>query len=236
MTAPLDAAELIVLDVVGTLIHPQPPAAVVYQKLGRQFGSRLSPQQIQDRLAKAFVHQEKLDLAEGGLATSEQREQTRWQQIVAEVFVDLPKTNELFATLWEHFSQAENWAAFPDAVELTSQLNQHNLPWAMASNFDSRLRTVLKGLRQLPSPQGIFISSEVGYRKPSVDFFTTITEHFQASPEQTLMIGDSLWNDHEPAQTLRWRSRLVDRQGRYLGQPGVISSLQELIPELIGPG
>ena len=41
----------VVFDAVGTLIHPNPPAAAVYYEVGRRHGSRLT----QDVVARNFV-------------------------------------------------------------------------------------------------------------------------------------------------------------------------------------
>ena len=44
----------VVFDAVGTVIHPDPPAAEVYVEVGRRFGSRLGMADIVGRFAAAF--------------------------------------------------------------------------------------------------------------------------------------------------------------------------------------
>src|SRR5258707_6538414 len=74
----------VVFDAVGTVIHPNPPAPVVYAEVGRRFGSRLAVPVITRRFRDAFQEEEALDVRLG-FRTSEQRERERWRRIVARV-------------------------------------------------------------------------------------------------------------------------------------------------------
>ena len=55
----------IFFDAVGTLIHPTPPASVVYEAVGRRHGSRLGPEAIDLRFRTAFYRQEEIDVSAG---------------------------------------------------------------------------------------------------------------------------------------------------------------------------
>ena len=55
---------------VGTLIQPDPPAAVVYAAAGRRHGSRLDAASVAGRFAAAFRREESLD-HELGLRTDD---------------------------------------------------------------------------------------------------------------------------------------------------------------------
>ena len=48
-------------DAVGTLIHPDPPAPIVYQEIGQRYGSQLSTAEIRQRFITAFQKEEALD-------------------------------------------------------------------------------------------------------------------------------------------------------------------------------
>jgi len=95
----------VVFDAVGTLIYPQPPAAVVYARIGRQLGSRRTVEEIGARFAAAFQHEESFD-RQGDFRTSEERELLRWQRIVAAVLDDVSGSDRqaCFHKLFEHFS------------------------------------------------------------------------------------------------------------------------------------
>src|SRR5689334_3886912 len=95
-------------DAVGTLIHPEPPAPVVYAEVGRSFGSRLTPAEIAARFRTAFAREDALDLA-AGLRTNEERERRRWRHIVGAVLDDVSDAGGCFEELFAHFGRPAAW-------------------------------------------------------------------------------------------------------------------------------
>src|SRR5438105_813395 len=69
----LHGIRAIVFDAVGTMIHPMPPAPVLYAEVGRRLGSKRIAAQIAPRFIAAFAREEAIDHA-NGLRTSETRE------------------------------------------------------------------------------------------------------------------------------------------------------------------
>src|SRR5262249_23631670 len=103
-------------DAVGTLLHPHPSPGSVYTALGRQFGSRLSEEEVETRFRAAFRAEDEAD-ALAGWRTSEERELARWRSIVAAVLDDLEGSagEECFQALWEHFARPGSWRPDPEA-------------------------------------------------------------------------------------------------------------------------
>src|SRR6266700_2023811 len=129
----------VAFDAVGTLIHPDPPAAAVYAAFGRRFGSRLDVAEIRLRFSAAFAEQERLD-AQNGLATSEERELRRWRDIVARVLDDVADPAGCFAELYAHFARPDAWRIEGGAADVLGRLQRADFPIALASNYDHRLR------------------------------------------------------------------------------------------------
>src|SRR5262245_17297180 len=105
----------VAFDAGGTLIFPEPPAAVVYAEVGKRHGSRLTPDVIGPRFAAAFARQEAVD-ERLGHRTDERREEERWRRIVAEVLDDLTDFEPCFAELYRHYSRPEAWRCPDDAA------------------------------------------------------------------------------------------------------------------------
>src|SRR5437016_5097413 len=95
-------------DAVGTLLHPEPAASVVYAEVGRRHGSRYDLSGIDSRFHAAFRREEEIDFAHG-LRTDEAREVERWRRIVATALDDVTDADACFEELFEHFSRPENW-------------------------------------------------------------------------------------------------------------------------------
>src|SRR5436190_24389803 len=124
-------------DAVGTLIHPEPAAGLVYAAVGRARGSRLTPTEISRRFRTAFAREEQVD-QERGLQTDERRETERWQRIVATVLDDVADIGGCFEELFEHFARPESWRCEKDAARVLAELTGKGIIVGMASNYDRR--------------------------------------------------------------------------------------------------
>jgi putative hydrolase of the HAD superfamily len=219
----------VLFDAVGTLIFPHPPVAAAYGQAAASFGSPLSASQIDERFRHAFRRQEILDAGPLGWRTDEARELRRWQDIVAEVFDEVSDPSALFNELWWHFCQPAHWRLFDDVADTWKRLASGGFTLGIASNFDRRLRQVCGGLPPLDHSPHVFVSSELGVRKPSPDFFRLVEKTLQLRPSQILLVGDDVTNDFLAAQSAGWRAILLDRSGERRGAPGTIETLHELV-------
>lgn len=203
----------IFFDAVGTLIHPDPPAPKMYAAVGGRYGSRLSLPVIAARFRNAFRRQEDIDLA-NGLRTSEEREHARWRQIVGEVLDDVSDPAACFRELFAHFGRPESWRCDPDAVLVLHKLTDRGFMLGIASNYDTRLRDVTEGWRDLGPIRHLVISSEVGWRKPAPGFFEAMTQTAGLPAERILHIGDDPTNDYDGARQAGLHALLLDPDGR----------------------
>lgn len=222
---PTPRIRAVVFDAVGTLIEPSPPAADVYARFGAQFGSNVAAEESRRRFPAAFAGQEKLDADQRGGATSETRERERWRTIVTQVLDDVVDADALFAALWEHFARPESWRAIEGAADLLSRIQDAGLTVAVASNFDARLRGVWAGLPALPRDVELFISSEVGRRKPHLEFFAHIERRLKIPGKSILLVGDDPKNDLSGAQAAGWRAVLV-------AETGLAAAVRPLLPDV----
>jgi putative hydrolase of the HAD superfamily len=218
----------IFFDAVGTLIHPEPPAALVYAEVGRSHGSRLTVAEVTQRFAAAFAREEALDVAHD-LQTSEERELRRWQRIVGEVLDDVSDPAGCFAELYRHFSLPTAWRCEPDVAALLEELHAHGYRLGIASNYDHRLHAVADGLPALRPLRERVISSEVGWRKPAAEFFAALLARTGLPAERILLVGDDFVNDYEGARACGISAVLLDARGRHADIPERITRLGEVL-------
>ncbi len=219
----------VAFDAVGTLIQPVPPAAEAYHRVAQRHGSRLSGVEIARRFRFKFSETEQGDLSapiELRLATSEAAERERWRSIVAAVIDDVADPEACFEELFAHFARPESWRCFDDVPDALDGLRQAGVHIVLASNFDGRLRSVCDGLPGMRSVTSRVISAEVGFRKPSPQFFAALIATAGCRAAELLMIGDDRKNDFEGARLAGIPALLVNRAGNRA--PDEIGGLAEL--------
>lgn len=215
----------IIFDAVGTLMEPSPPVWEVYGEIASRHGGQVpSRDELLRRFVTSFRVQEEID-RENCWRTNESREQERWQVIVRECLPDIDDPEACFADLFAHFAKPEAWA-IPDGVgDALSELQRRGHTIGIGSNFDSRLRGVTAGLPELAPVTEMFISSEIGWRKPSEHFFAAMSRQF----EEILFVGDDLANDYHGAINAGIGAVLLDPKGAFLDVSERIASIREIV-------
>jgi putative hydrolase of the HAD superfamily len=223
MNASNRSIHCVAFDAVGTLITPFPSVAEVYQAAARQGGIELSAPEIRERFVRALRSRTLLE-------TSEQAEYQFWQATVADVLGPVRNPEQCFQNLYEHFGRPESWRLAPQAAETITRLQQQGIDICVASNFDSRLRTVMQGIPELSGIRTVIISSEVGWRKPDPRFYQALLARLPCAAAQVLMVGDDYELDIVPAQNLGLQTRHLQTTLAASVAPvsGVISSLIEV--------
>jgi|SRR5678815_4725898 putative hydrolase of the HAD superfamily len=204
----------VLFDAVGTLIYPDPPVAEVYCREGQKLGSRYTATEIGPRFRTAIARHH-----QGG-TTSEELERERWRRIVYDVIDDVDDpSHQLLTSLWKHFGAASSWRLYGDVAPLWHELISRGYLLGIASNFDSRLRAICLGHPPLDRCQHIFVSSEIGYPKPELQFYRAVEDHLSLPAEQILLIGDDYAADVSGPQEAGWEARWLRRdQGETLDQ------------------
>ena len=204
---PPEGVDVVVFDVVGTLVEPSPSVAVAYQQAALRHGLTVDTSIIQQRFKAAWRRQEAIDAAAvPAFATSRGREAERWQAIVDDVFEGAAPAAAIFADLWEHFGRVEAWQPLAHGRDLVRLAIDAGVTVALASNFDERLLAIAERLEPLSWVPHVFASSEIGWRKPAPEFFRWIERRLGCGPAAVLLVGDDPELDVAAARRAGWRS------------------------------
>ena len=230
----------IAFDAVGTLIHPEPPVAVAYAEAARRHGSLLTADDIRPRFHRAWGLSESHDIVGEESArsilrqsTSEARERQRWRWIIQEVITDITNHDACFEELWQHFARPTSWRCFPDVADTLVDLAAAGFRLAVASNFDQRLPPICANLPELKPIQLCVVSSAVGFRKPSPQFFAALSRLTGCPPDRLLMVGDDFENDVAGARAAGLPARFLNRESASNRVTDELASLIELRNELV---
>jgi putative hydrolase of the HAD superfamily len=214
-------------DAVGTLIFADPPVGSVYAAAARGFGLSLDEELLCRRFVEAFEKHHARSNTRNWQRTDQAQEVERWRSIVASVFPEVADSENLFQRLWGHFAQVTSWRLYADVVPCWQKLIDQGLKHGLASNFDDRLLTICRGLPPLDRLEHVLISSQLGFRKPSVQFFRAIEAAMELSSHELLLIGDDRESDYSAAHTAGWHAIHLDRTNAS-DTPDAIHSLAEL--------
>ena len=185
------AAQAIVFDVVGTLVEPAPTVAEAYRAAALRHGIDRDVADIGSRFRAAWRRQEAVDAdSVPAFATSGTRERERWRAIVADVFAAAPASDAIFDDLWTHFGRPDAWRPIPAGRDLVRAARDAELTVALASNFDERLFGIAPVIEPLSWADHVFASSELGWRKPAVEFFRTVERRLGRRPSELVLVGD----------------------------------------------
>ena len=207
LTAEVDT---VVFDVVGTLLEPSPSVAKAYKNSAETLGVTLPEADISKRFSVAWEKQEFFDSQQQpAFRTSRRRENERWKQIVCEVFEGYTVAEKIFEDLWLHFGKPSSWRPVAQGCQLLEAAREAGLKVAVASNFDERLLPLAQCVEPLIGIENIFASSEIGWRKPAVEFFRTVESRLGKDPRQLLLVGDDPRLDIAAAQTAGWKSMRI---------------------------
>jgi putative hydrolase of the HAD superfamily len=239
------AVRVILLDAVGTVLHPRRPVAEVYHETGRAFGSRRTIEQVRSRFAEALERYSgraiwpRMDGQPAGHScllradTSERREQGRWRRIVGFVFDDVPEGIEpLFDHLWNYFACPDHWRVREEFGDVRHTLESRGYRIGLASNFDHRLHPICEGIPSLQNLAYLLYSSQLGVSKPDPRFYRQVERQIGFRGASILMIGDDFLHDVTGPRRLGWQTIHCSPVATFAPSSLSNSSLSNLVPLL----
>ncbi|HWB60625.1 MAG TPA: HAD-IA family hydrolase [Chthoniobacteraceae bacterium] len=209
--------QAVTFDVGGTLIQPWPSVGHVYAEVAGRHGLKnLSPEQLNARFKNAWR-------ARPGFAHS----RNAWEELVKEVF-GASTPPGFFSELYERFAEPDAWHIFDDVIPALDALASREIKLAVISNWDERLRPLLRALRLDRYFEAFAISIEVGFPKPSPVIFEHAATKLGLPPASILHVGDSLEMDVEGAKAAGFQALQIHRHAKVSGHG--MDSLGQLVP------
>ncbi len=207
---------VIFLDAEGTFLKFKPSLSEIYRRLWGSFGIKINSEKISEKLRFYFkkVFKEELKTPLNGEICKE-----GWREVFHRAFEEYKNDkifNEVFKAAYAFFASPECVTVVPGFMEFLLKGKKAGLSFAVISNWDCRLYPILEGHNLLSYFEGVFLGCEVGYLKPSPEIFKRALSYFQISPEEALMIGDTLEDDIEPSQKLGLHTYHIQGEPDYL--------------------
>jgi putative hydrolase of the HAD superfamily len=212
----------VLLDALGTLMHFEPPAPLLRERLGGAVSEEVAEAAIRAEIAYYRAH-----LDEGRDAASLADLRRRCAEAMRPVLgLDLDTdalTDALLGSLRFH--------AYPDAAPALAALRARGLRTVVVSNWDHSLHERLAETGLAPLVDGAIASAELGSAKPDGEIFTHALALAGATADTAVHVGDSPDADVAGALAAGIQAVLVARDGQAPAVPDgvpVIRSLAEL--------
>ena len=218
--APRLRIRAVTFDVGGTLIECWPSVGHIYAEVAARHGHpRLAPSLLNPRFKAAWE------------AFKDFRHtRSHWSDLVDSTFGDLiePSPSQtFFPELFERFTEPDAWHIYADVIPALEGLCSRGLKLGIISNWDHRLRPLLRRLKLDSYFETVIISCEFGACKPAREIFAAACASLGTAAEMTVHVGDSLEMDVLGARKAGLQA-LHLRRGAPRRCAGEIGSLIEL--------
>lgn len=206
-------------DAGGTLLKVRESVGATYARFAAARGVALDAERVREAFPKVF---RSLHVRPPGTIPSDGDDRAWWHEVVHRCLVlgGWPKdrsTAEIFHALYDHYEDANCWELFPETVQVLEQLQDAGVPCSLLSNWDARLRTILRGLGIDGFFQEQIISAEVGCAKPHGAIYELAAKRAGVCAKDAIMVGNEIEMDVEPPLAMGWRAAFsVDRPNRDL--------------------
>lgn len=193
----------IFFDAAGTLFHLPRGVGYHYALVGDEIGLKLDSRELDRAFTVAWKAMPGREAVNG---PRDNDDKDWWRQLVDLVLNQTaPSLGELdrdnfFEIAYEHFAEAGVWELYPDVLEVLEKFSPR-FQLAVVSNFDGRLRMILKYLGVSKFFKHVFLSSELGADKPDPEIFRRALNLIHLNPNEVLHVGDDPERDWKAATT-----------------------------------
>jgi putative hydrolase of the HAD superfamily len=211
-------------DLVGTLIRATRPIGDQYADWARRHGAAAADS---ERMGAAFrrAMREAPAMAFPGesLEAVARGEREWWRTLVGTVVSDCGLERDLggerfeafFRDLYGHFTTAEAWEIFPDALLTLARLRDSGRVVGLITNFDTRVYPVLDAVNLTDVLDSVTIPALAGAAKPDPAIFAHALRAHGIEPGLAVFVGDEPGDDYAGASAAGMRPVLIDREGKY---------------------
>jgi len=191
----------IFFDAVGTLFRLTNTVGDHYAYVGREVGLDLDAQSLERAFHAAWKQMPQRTAIDG---PRENDDKGWWRELVDVVLEQVaPSLSEFdrdnfFEVAYEHFAEAGVWELYPEVPDVLQKLAPR-FQLVVISNFDGRLRFILRHLGISKFFSHVFISSELGADKPDPEIYRRALKLIDRKPTEVLHVGDDSQRDWEAA-------------------------------------
>lgn len=222
MAASAVPVRAVTFDVGHTLLTPRPSVGGVYARVAARHGLRLEPADAEARFFAAWLAARR-DHAGLVYGTDHRSACVYWRRVLTLMFADAPLeprlVEALLADLYAAFDETESWAVMPGLDAVLAALARGGIRVGLVSNWDVRLRGLLRRLELERRFEAVIISAECAVEKPDAGIFRAALARLGVPPAACLHLGDTWHEDVVGAAAAGMRPVWFNPHGRLRPAP-----------------
>eukprot|EP00465_Bigelowiella_longifila_P013961 CAMPEP_0185260438 /NCGR_PEP_ID=MMETSP1359-20130426/9030_1 /TAXON_ID=552665 /ORGANISM="Bigelowiella longifila, Strain CCMP242" /LENGTH=385 /DNA_ID=CAMNT_0027846699 /DNA_START=1 /DNA_END=1158 /DNA_ORIENTATION=- len=127
-----------------------------------------------------------------------------WRLVINDTFIEAGVPEDLMMVvstdvteiLYRHFATSDAWELYPEVIPLIKALNSSGIKLGVVSNFDGRLKEILRSLAIDQYFNFTVTSRELGVEKPAKKIFEEAMRKAEVySPDSMIHVGDTVKTD-----------------------------------------
>lgn len=189
-------SQVILFDGHGTLTYPCQSTLLLYNRLAQKHNSKIHKERIKKEyfLMKRKHYQFLKSKSKSQIPLTWDEDKKYWFFLEKSLFKKIGIKNDyekLSSEILNNYMLPHKQRIHSDVVPILTYLKNKNYILGVLTNSDSRYREILKYYNILNLFDYLFISTEVGYKKPSKEIFNYASQKLKINLNQIWYIGDN---------------------------------------------
>ena len=199
--------QAVVFDAAGTLIRTRETVGETYHRAAARHGVEVPASRLDEAFGRVFAAAEPNVHPGETLLRSAELERAWWWEIVRGTFraadgmVIFDDFEAYFDELWTFYGTTEAWELMPGAREALDALAERGLMLAVLSNFDQRLRPLLRGFDLHERFEAVTLPADAGAAKPERQIFDVCLKRLGIANHHGVYVGDQAEEDLRASKT-----------------------------------
>jgi putative hydrolase of the HAD superfamily len=193
----------VIFDAVGTLLRLREPVGETYARLARAYGVELPPSRLEEAFSRCLAAAPPNVHPGQPLSRIEALERDWWRNLVRATFrsadgmVRFEDFDAFFEALFRLYGTAAAWELAPGTRDALHTLRREGRAAAILSNFDQRLRAILREFGIHDCFSAVTLPADAGAAKPDRAIFDVCLKRLGLPGHRTVYVGDHAREDLE---------------------------------------